>query len=147
MKPILLLDELNIIRKVSKVKSATAYTPNVEVNTYKKFEVTRRILIDMQKEGRLPYYLDRPYFQSRVYQLYNEGAFDQAMALNQLNQWLYPNDPVASIVDFELYQYEGQTLGQIKSIFPIIGKLLKRYFLVITTNKIMNDEYNAFIGK
>lgn len=50
------------------------------------------------------------------------------------------------IVDFELYQYDGQTLGQITSAFPVIGKLLKHYYSVITTEKVMNDQYNAFIG-
>lgn len=113
----------------------------------KNFEITYKLLSDMQEDDQLPYYLDRPYFQSHVYRLYNQNGLDQAMALNQLIKQFFPNDPVAFIIDFELYQYENQTLGQINSVFPIIGKLLRRYYTVITTDKVMNDEYNAFIGK
>lgn len=113
----------------------------------KDFDITKRLLSDLKEDGALPYYLDRPYFQSRVYRLYNQDGFDQASALNELLKQLFPNDPVASIIDYELYQSEDQSLGQIKSAFPIIGKLLRRYFSVITTDKVMNDDYNAFIGK
>jgi hypothetical protein len=28
----------------------------------------------------------------------------------------------------------------------IIGKVVKRYYTVVTTEQIMNDDYNAFIG-
>lgn len=113
----------------------------------RQFKVTDKLLADIQKHGKLPYYLDRPFFQTHVYILYNEHGFDAAMALNQIAKTYYPNDPVLSIVDFELYQYDNRTFGQVKSVFPIIGKLLKRYFDVITSDKIMNDDYNAFIGK
>ncbi len=101
----------------------------------------------LRVNGKLPYFLDRPYFQSRTYTAYNQHGFDDAYELNQLTKEFYPEDPVASIVDFELFQYEGQTLKEITAVFPVVGKLMKRYYTVITTDKVMNDEYNAFIGK
>ncbi|MCA6075055.1 S41 family peptidase [Fulvivirga sedimenti] len=112
-----------------------------------KYEEAEKNIRQLETEGRLPYYLERPYFQSRVYTTYNQQGFDNAYALNQLAKSFYPDDPVVYIVDFELYQYEGQSLKQFTSFFPVIGKLLKRYYRVITTDKVMNDEYNAFIGR
>uniref|UniRef100_UPI00404B6142 hypothetical protein n=1 Tax=Fulvivirga sp. TaxID=1931237 RepID=UPI00404B6142 len=113
----------------------------------RQFEKTKEVLKALEVNGQLPYYLDRPFFQSRTYALYNQYGFDDAIKFNEITKQFYPNDPVASIVDFELYQYEGSTLGQIKSVFPVVGKLLNRYYDIITTEKVMNDDYNAFIGK
>ncbi len=113
----------------------------------RKFEVTETLLVDMQKQSDLPYFLDRPYFQQRVYRLYNESGFEDAFSLNQIAKNLYKDDPVTRIIDFELFQYEDNSMGQFKAIFPVVGKLLKRYYTVLTTEKIMNDDFNAFIGK
>ncbi|MFY0607084.1 MAG: hypothetical protein JXR10_10230 [Cyclobacteriaceae bacterium] len=110
------------------------------------YEAAKPKIKALQVDGQLPYYLDRPFFQSKTYTVFHNEGFDQAYALNQLAKEFFPNDPIMWIVDFELYQYDGNTWGQFKSIFPIIGKLLKRYYTVITTDKIMNDQYNAFIG-
>jgi C-terminal processing protease CtpA/Prc len=104
-------------------------------------------LTALKNDGRFPFYIDRPFFQTKTYEVYNELGFDKAFELNKMTKEFFPDDPVTSIVDFELYQYEGRPIGQFKSLFPIVGKLLKRYYTVLTTDRIMNDDYNAFIGK
>jgi len=111
------------------------------------YEMARSKLENLKEDNRLPYYLDRPFFQSRTYSTYNQYGFEKAYELNQLSKVFYPNDPVISIVDFELYQYTNNALGQVKSIIPVVGKVLKRYYTTLTTEKVMNDDYNAFIGK
>lgn len=112
-----------------------------------KYELAKKKLEVLSVNGKLPYYLDRPYFQTKTYTTYNEAGFDQAYELNQLTKEFFPDDPVVSIVDFELHQYNDDAIGQFTSVFPVIGKLLKRYYLIVTTDRVMNDQYNAFIGR
>ena len=92
----------------------------VQSITDRKFEKTKSLLEKMQGNGNLPYYLGRPLFQSRTYIIYNQYGFNSALEFNKLTKQFCPNDPVASIVDYELNEYENNTLGQVKSIFPVI---------------------------
>lgn len=111
------------------------------------FERLQKQISKLKSNGVLPYYLQRPFFQTTIYDLYVKDGFEKALELNKLAKSLFPNDPVTSIIDYELYQYNDETFGQIKSVFPIIGKVVKRYYQIVMTPKIMNDDYNPFIGK
>ncbi len=124
-------------------QNAVSLTQAINNRDFKKADV---ILEDLNSGGKLPYYLDRPFFQSRTYKLYNEYGFEAAADMNELARKYYPDDPVVSIVNYELHSFENSTWGQVKSIPPVAGKLIQRYFDVITSEKIMNDDYNAFIG-
>ncbi|WP_224490898.1 S41 family peptidase [Robertkochia flava] len=108
---------------------------------------SRAILDELNDQEALPYYLSRPYFQAKIYQALDEHGFPEAYGLNTLVKLYYPDDPVLSIVDYELYQYDQKPFRQFTTLFPVIGKLLTRYYSVITTEKVMNDQYNAFIGR
>lgn len=101
----------------------------------------------LKQNSKLPPYMDRPFFQSLVYQIYKSQGFERAFALNQLTKSYFPGDPVLSIVDYELYEYDNQTFSKYLTVFPILGKLINRYFMVAFSDKIMNDDYNAFIGR
>ncbi|GAB5523286.1 MAG: hypothetical protein Roseis2KO_11580 [Roseivirga sp.] len=112
-----------------------------------KFTRVREQLKELQSEGELPYYLDRPFFQTSTYLLYDQHGFEAAHELNKITRSFFPDDPIVSIIDYELYQRESHTFGKIKSLFPIAGKAIKRYYTVITTDRVMNDDYNPFIGR
>lgn len=113
----------------------------------RKFDSVRTQLLNFKSEDKLPYYLGRPLLQTTTYDIFLNDGFDKAYQFNQITKSIFPNDPVVSIIDYELYEYDSNTFGQIKSIFPIAGKLVKRYYNVITTDRVMNDDYNPFIGK
>ena len=113
----------------------------------RQFDKAKSIVESLTVNGIVPIYLDRPFFQSRTYALYNQYGTADAFKLNELTKSIYPGDPVASIVDFQLYDYDGDTFGKVKSVGSVISKLVSRYYTFITTDKVINDDYNAFIGK
>lgn len=112
----------------------------------RNFDAVKAQLLTIKLEGGLPYYIGRPLLQTTTYDIYLNDGFDKAYEFNRITKSIFPDDPVVSIIDYELYEYDSNTLGQVKSVFPIAGKLIKRYYDVITTEKIMNDDYNPFIG-
>ncbi len=110
-----------------------------------KTEGATNKLQELQKEGA--YYVTRPIIQTWTYKAYKRDGLESALALNTVNKALFPGDPVISIVDYELYQYAGgDFIGQSGAIAAVLGKLIRRYFTIVTTDRVMNDEYNAFIG-
>ncbi|WP_224484733.1 S41 family peptidase [Robertkochia aurantiaca] len=131
-----------ILRKLP--PSANSLELALQNNEFKKSEDIINNLI-LQEE--LSYFLDRPFFQSRIYQILNEKGFDQALALNQFSKSYFRDDPVMNIIDYQLYSQNDQSFRKYGSLIPLAGNLLKRYYSVMTTDKIMNDQYNAFIGR
>ncbi len=110
-------------------------------------QTTHTNLMELKNHNQSSYYLDRPFFQNKVYSIYRKFGLEKAIEYNKINKDLFHGDPVVSIIDYELYQFEGgDFIGQMSASFSIIGKLMKRYYSIITTERIMNDDYNAFIG-
>ncbi|MDX1471506.1 MAG: hypothetical protein R3213_08410, partial [Flavobacteriaceae bacterium] len=95
----------------------------------------------------LPHYIGRPLLQTSTYNIFLSDGFENAYKMNEITKSLFPNDPVGSIIDYELYNYDSNTWGKIKTTMPLFGKVIKRYYTVITTDRIMNDDYNPFSGR
>lgn len=111
-----------------------------------EFDTLEFQLRDLQANGKLPFYLGRPFFKNKTYEIYKNHGYEKAKEFNTLSKLFFPGDPVLSIVDFELAKKEEAVFVQTGAIFSIVGKLLKRYYITITTDRIMNDQYNTFIG-
>ncbi len=113
----------------------------------KDYEEVRKQLIRRKDQGEWGYDLDRPFFQQRTYSLYSRYGYEAAASWSELLGEFFVDDPVIPVVHFELASQEGDITGQVMQFMRMVSRVTGRYWDVITSDRVMNDDYNPFIGR